>query len=97
VGDVITGLAAPFVAWAVMRDAQRQRWAFYGWTLFGIADLIVAPLSAALFGFSARDENLTFAITAIPLFLGPPFGIVIHIMTWRSFALRRTANGGRSA
>ncbi|MEM7524861.1 MAG: hypothetical protein AAF360_14120 [Pseudomonadota bacterium] len=91
VGDVITGVAAPFVALCVLRDPQRWRGLFYAWTFFGIADLIVAPLSAVIFGFGAEGRQLTFAVTAIPLFLGPPFGILIHILTWRSFELRRKA------
>lgn len=89
VGDILTGLAAPVIAWGLSRDPERWRLPFYGWSLFGIADLIVAPLSAAAFGFNAVESDLTFAITAIPLFLGPPFGILVHVLTWRSFELRR--------
>ncbi|MEO0957144.1 MAG: hypothetical protein AAFY66_01545 [Pseudomonadota bacterium] len=93
IGDVITGLAAPYVAWRLARDPVGARGIFLAWTLFGIADLIVAPLSAQLWGFAAEGREMTFAITAIPLFLGPPFGILIHILTWRSYSLRHPAPG----
>jgi hypothetical protein len=91
VGDILTGIAAPVVAVAVLRDPERARGRFYAWTAFGILDLIVAPLSAAYWGFGMDGQPMTFAITAIPLFLGPPFGILIHIMTWRAFELQRRA------
>ncbi|GFE67006.1 hypothetical protein [Litoreibacter roseus] len=93
VGDVMTGMAAPFIAWAILQDSQKWRWVFYGWTVFGIADLIVAPLSAAIWSFGVGGQDMTFAVTAIPLFLGPPFGILIHIMTWRAFEIQRQDAG----
>jgi hypothetical protein len=92
VGDVLTGLAAPIVAWAVLHNTAHARLMFYAWTMFGIADLIVAPLSAAIWGFGVDGRDMSFAVTAIPLFLGPPFGILIHIMTWRAFELQRKAS-----
>ncbi|MEM6944458.1 MAG: hypothetical protein AAF416_05895 [Pseudomonadota bacterium] len=97
IGDLITGLAAPYVAWRVARDAEGAGALFVAWTIFGIADLIIAPVSAALWGFGADDRDLSFAITAIPLFLGPPFGILIHVLTWRSYMLRRRARATERA
>lgn len=88
VGDVLTGLAAPLVAVAVARDPVGSRRLFLGWTAFGILDLVVAPTSAALFGFGVDGGDPGFPVTAIPLFLGPPFGILIHVVTWRAFHLQ---------
>ena len=88
IGDIITGVLALPVAWLVWRDGKRYTWLFVAWTAFGILDLIVAPASAAYFGFAANDVVPTFPITIIPLFLGPAFGILIHIITLRSFYLR---------
>jgi hypothetical protein len=96
VGDVLTGLAAPFVAYAVLHNTPRARALFYAWTVFGIADLIVAPLSAAIWGFGVDGRDMSFAVTAIPLFLGPPFGILIHIMTWRAFELQRKGKAAKA-
>lgn len=88
-GDFATGVTAPIVGWLIWKNPARWAWLFYTWTVFGIADLIVAPLSAFIFGFEVESlDNVAFAIAAIPLFLDPPFGIFIHIVTWRSFSLQ---------
>ncbi|MEO0389847.1 MAG: hypothetical protein AAF218_02800 [Pseudomonadota bacterium] len=97
VGDVLTGVAAIPVAWLVLRDPVRWKGLFVGWSLFGIGDLVVAVTAAAIFNFEATDVELTFAITAIPLFLGPPFGILIHIMTWRAYNLQMRAKPAAAA
>ena len=87
IGDVITGVLAVPVAWLVWRIGARSRGVFYAWTAFGVLDLVVAPASAAYFGFTASGAQPDFPITIIPLFFGPPFGILIHIITMRSFYL----------
>ncbi|MDJ0754603.1 MAG: hypothetical protein QNJ45_13850 [Ardenticatenaceae bacterium] len=86
IGDILTGVLAFPVAWLIMRHGRRYKWLFFAWSAFGILDLIVAPASAAYYGFSTAEA--LFPITAIPLFLGPPLGILLHIITLRSFNLR---------
>lgn len=86
IGDVITGVLALPVGWMVMRQMRGSGIAFVLWTLFGIGDLIVAPASAFVYG---GDGLETFPVSFVPLFLGPPFGILIHIMTARNFWLQR--------
>jgi hypothetical protein len=76
------------VAIAVARRGRHAKAAFWAWSAFGILDLIVAPTAAAIFGFEAAGQTPGFPITTIPLFFGPPFGILIHIVTLRAFALR---------
>ena len=88
IGDMITGFLAVPVAWLVMRGGSRYKWLFLFWTAFGILDLIVAPASAAYYGFNVSGLPPQFPITTIPLFFGPPFGVLIHIITLRSFWLR---------
>lgn len=90
IGDILTGLLALPVAWLIKRDGH-QRWQglFLFWTAFGILDLLVAAGSAAYFGFAAEGVIPSFPITSIPLFFGPPFGILIHLITVRNFYLRR--------
>ena len=88
IGDVLTGLAAPVIAWLVLRRGAGARVPFLVWTAFGILDLVVAISSAAYFGFGAEGVRPQFPITSIPLFFGPPFGILIHLVTARNFALR---------
>ena len=96
IGDVITGIFAVPVAWLVLRGGERYKWVFYSWTAFGIIDLIVAPASAALFGFAANGSEPGFPVTAIPLFFGPPFGILIHIIALRNFQLRHVTKKSRA-
>lgn len=97
IGDMITGLAAPLVAWALARRVAGSTWVFLAWTAFGILDLIVAPVSAAVYGFGTPDAEIAFPVTFIPLFLGPPLGILIHLVTLRGFWLRRGQRAGAAA
>ena len=96
IGDVITGVLALPIAWLVLRGGERYKWVFVAWTAFGILDLIVAPASAAYFGFAAEGARPDFPITTIPLFFGPPFGILIHIITLRNFWLRHVSTSPRA-
>ena len=97
IGDVITGVLALPIAWLVLRGGERYKWVFVAWTAFGILDLIVAPASAAIFGFETSGAQPGFPITTIPLFFGPPFGILIHIITLRNFWLRQVPSSVNSS
>ena len=88
IGDILTGVLAVPVALLVMRDGSKWRWTFYGWTVLGILDLVVAVGSSVVFGFSVPGVRPDFPITIIPLFFGPPFGILIQLITLRNFQLR---------
>ena len=48
-----------------------------------ILDLIVAPATAL--SFQARVLNI-YPLALVPLFLGPPLGILIHILSLRNLA-----------
>jgi hypothetical protein len=97
VGDVLTGLAAPLVAARLGRRGAGARGAFLAWSAFGVLDLVVAVAAAAAFGFGAPGVRPGFPITTIPLFFGPPFSILLHALTLRSFALRHGRGAGRAA
>lgn len=88
IGDMITGILAIPVAWLVMRGGVRYKWLFLLWTIIGIGDLLVAFGSAVYFGFAVPGVQAAFPITFIPLFLGPPFSILFHLITVRNFWLR---------
>ena len=76
VGDMLTGLLAPSVASAV-RNRRRHAFAWaIVWNVFGIVDLIVAPTAAIL---SRAQVLALYPISLVPLFIGPPLGILIHI------------------
>lgn len=85
-GDVLTGVLALPVGWMLWKRIPSAGLALIFWSLIGIGDLILAPASAKIYG----AENLvTFPLNTIPLFLGPPLGILLHILTLRIFYLSR--------
>ncbi|MEM7546396.1 MAG: hypothetical protein AAF367_12730 [Pseudomonadota bacterium] len=86
-GDVLTGVLAVPVGWMIWKNIKGQEAALLIWSVIGIGDLILAPASAQMFG---GGETLTsFPLNLIPLFLGPPFGILLHILTLRAFYLKQ--------
>jgi hypothetical protein len=88
IGDVLTGLAAPLVAWAVARRRPGSHGLAVAWNWFGIADLVVAPAAAVL----AHSTNVgRFPLVVVPLFLGPPLGILTHIYSLRNLRISRNA------
>lgn len=90
IGDVLTGLAAPFVALALARHRPgAQAWAVR-WNYFGILDLVVATTTAVL----AHSTNVgRFPLVVVPLFLGPPLGILTHLYSLRNLAQTRSNPG----
>ncbi len=83
VGDFLTGLAAPFVGSAI---AYRRPGAFAwatAWNIFGIVDLIVAPTAAVL---SHAQVISVYPLALVPLFIGPPLGILTHIYSLRNLS-----------
>src|SRR5262249_45829443 len=89
IGDVVTGALAPFAALAVARGRPHAiTWAT-AWNLFGILDLLVAPVAAVL--SNARLIGL-YALSLVPLFIGPPMGILVHVYSIRN--LRVSTSSG---
>jgi len=95
-GDVITGIMALPVAWLVWKQLPFAKIALLAWTLFGIGDLILAPASAFMFG---AEKLVEFPLVFIPIFLGPPFGIFLHLLTlrvaWLQGRLTTPSNAGK--
>jgi len=88
IGDAITGIFAPVVALMVARNRPNAfKWAV-AWNLFGMLDLIVA--SATALYFEARVLSI-YPLNLVPLFLGPPLGILTHIYSLRNLAVNTTA------
>ena len=83
IGDFLTGLAAPFVGSAI---AHRRPGAFawaVAWNIFGIVDLIVAPTAAVL---SRAQVISVYPLALVPLFIGPPIGILTHVYSLRNLS-----------
>jgi len=87
-GDVLTGVLAPLVAYAVYKRVSGAYFIVLVWTIIGIGDLIVAPISANIYG---AERLVDFPLNLIPLFLGPPFGILLHTITLRAAWLQLRA------
>lgn len=87
IGDVLTGLAAPFVALAVARNLPGARAWAVRWNAFGILDLVVAVVAAVL----TQTTNVSrFPLVVVPLFLGPPLGILTHLYSLRNLRATRS-------
>jgi len=97
IGDVTTGIVAVVVAAQLARNAIGAHRATYAWSLFGIADLVVAitmgamtsPGRAHLLAFDAPN----LLISSYPLVMVPTFAVPLALMLhglvlWR---LRRVA------
>jgi hypothetical protein len=91
-GDFATGLAAPWVASSVARRRPASFLLACVWNVFGIVDLIVAPASAVISHAQVRD---LYPLVLVPLFIGPPLGILIHVCSLRNLTTAfRTAPDG---
>ncbi|MEM6499111.1 MAG: hypothetical protein AAF709_20610 [Pseudomonadota bacterium] len=85
-GDVLTGMLAVPAALAAYYRIPLWRTAVVIWCAIGIGDLILAPITAITYGGPRTDD---FPINAIPIFFGPPLGILLHIIALRALWLQR--------
>ena len=85
-GDVLTGMLAIPVALAALYKLRFWPLFVIAWCVIGTSDLIVAPITAQLYGAMRIDD---FPINTIPLFFGPPLGILLHIITLRALWIQR--------
>jgi hypothetical protein len=69
VGDVLTGLFAPLVAYWWVAGKPYARTAAIGWNLFGMADLVNAVVLGALTG--GGGGGIVFPIVLIPIYAVP--------------------------
>src|SRR5262249_214598 len=88
IGDALTGIFAPIVASMVAQNRPNaMKWAV-AWNLFGTLDLIVAPATALT--LQAEVLNI-YPVALVPLILGPPLGILTHVLSLRNLAVTRPA------
>jgi len=84
IGDVLIGLAAPYVAVRLARDGVERAWGWVaGWCALGLLDLVVAVGMGFLTAPSAVQQlalgDPNAAITAYPLVLIPTFAVPASI------------------
>lgn len=87
-GDILTGMLAIPVAYAAALRIPAWRWMVVVWCAIGAGDLILAPATALMYGGPAVDG---FPLNMIPIFVGPPLGILLHTVTLRALWLQRRA------
>ena len=90
-GDVVVGASAPIVAALYYRDAARWHGLAVFWSLFGLADLVVAVTMGVLTA-PGDLQRLAFdrpnaLVATFPLVLVPtvlvPISILLHLLTLR--------------
>jgi hypothetical protein len=92
-GDILTGVAAPLVAYAALRKTSGWPVMVKAWCIFGLLDFVNA-LGYGVFAMKGGavqvfhpDPPLT-AITSFPILLIPAFGVPVSVML-HLFTLRR--------
>ena len=93
IGDVATGLLAPFVAYAWYSGKPYARGVVIAWTLFGMADLVNAVVLGGLTNGGAG--GIVFPVVLIPAY-GVPRAFLIHSYSLIGL-LRRTSQQPRRA
>lgn len=105
IGDILIGLAAPLVAYAVMKNLRSARVLARSWNVLGIADLVLAVTLDSLTSPSAfRQLALAMPnslITRYPFVLVPTFVVSVSILLhaaalWRLRSAAITAVDGYS-
>ena len=98
VGDVVVGVAAPFVGIAYARNPHNAAGLVRAWNLFGIADLIVAvgtglltsPSPIQMLSFDAPNELISaFPLVMVPVFL-VPLSILLHLASLKKLRQAKT-------
>lgn len=83
-GDVFIGLTSILVGKWVSLKGKGYLAAAIVWNVLGIVDLIMAPISARTFG---AQGIIVYPMVLVPLFLGPPLGIFLHLASLRNLYL----------
>jgi len=92
VGDVATGILAPFVAYWWYAGKSYARGAAIAWNLFGMADLVNAVVLGALTG--GGGGGIVFPIVLIPIY-AVPRAFLVHSYSLLGL-LRRTSHRAKS-
>jgi hypothetical protein len=93
IGDVATGLLAPFIAYAWYSCKPWARSAAIAWNVFGTADLVNAVTLGALTNGGAG--GIVFPMVLIPVY-GVPRALLIHSYSLMGL-LRKTSQQPRRA
>jgi hypothetical protein len=78
-GDVAVGLTAPLVAVYVVGGGRWAKRTYVGWTVLGIADLLLAVILGVTSG-SGVDSMAALPMSLVPTF-GVPFTLALHAIS----------------
>ena len=84
IGDALIGVCAPFIARWVKTRKSGYLTAALIWNIVGITDLVLAPITARASGFQGITS---YPLVVVPLFLGPPLGMSLHLASLRNLYL----------
>jgi hypothetical protein len=91
IGDTLTGITAPLVAYWSYKKGKGARFIAYLWNIFSTVDLIDALLLGALVSF--KTEPGAALLVALPFVLIPAFGVprslLLHGYTFWLLGKRR--------
>ena len=106
IGDVLVGIAAPFIAVQLARDGIERAWPrVLAWCTLGILDLVVAVTCGFLTAPSSFQQlalnNPNAAITSYPLVLIPTFAVpaslILHVYVIARVRKERSVLAGARA
>jgi hypothetical protein len=93
IGDVLTGITAPLVAYWSYKNGKGARLIAYIWCSFGTLDLVNAITLANLANY-IKTEPTTVLLAALPFVLipasGVPRSLILHGYTFWLLGKRRT-------
>lgn len=90
IGDILSGIAAPLVVLALVRNHPRAHSWAVAWNYFGILDFVVAVAVAVLSGSTNIGH---FPLVIVQVFI-VPVGILAHIYSLRNLAATRNFSAG---
>ena len=97
IGDVLTGITAPLVAYWSYKNGKGARLVAYLWNIFGTLDLVDALTLGALANLQVNTEPTAALLGALPYVLIPAFGVqrslLLHGYTFWLLGKGRTKFG----
>jgi hypothetical protein len=93
-GDIATGIAAPFVARRLANGADPREGIWFN--AFGIADLVVSSIIGAIAGYSLVKVTPAADLSALPIALVPtavvPMLLALHVISLRGLAAAQASH-----
>lgn len=93
-GDITTGIAAPFVARRLARGADPREGMWFN--AFGVADLVISAVIGGLTGYKVVNATPSADLSHLPIALVPtavvPMLLALHVISLRALGGSRATN-----